>query len=62
MSTSSHRSIRKVEFSRRSFLEQNALGFPAVALGMAAVDGPHLGNLAYGSGKVTHWPTTEDNS
>ena len=32
MSTSSHRPIRNVGFSRRSFLEQNALGFGTVAL------------------------------
>ena len=30
---------------------------PAEA-GVAAVYGPHLGNLAYRSGKVAHWPTT----
>ena len=34
---------------------------PAEA-GVAAVYGPHLANLAYRSGKVTHWPATEDNS
>ncbi len=63
MSTSSHRSIGNVEFSRRGFLEQNALGFGMVALahllqtdGLLAQDAHEPGSFRRGADLLPKQP------